>query len=375
MTRSVFPVLFAVLLVFCSVSYSQTDSTFKPSGKIVAQFFMDYFYKVHQGENSYGTAQYTGVKKNFANFDVRRVFLGYNYDFSPSFTGEILLSYEGNLDGSGNRGFLLKVADIKWKNIYPNADLVVGLQFTPTFVPLTEKIWGYRSIEKSLSDKNRISPPTDVGIGIQASFDDEKNYGYNLLYANGAGTKPETDKYKKIYGDLWGKFLDKKIIIDIYGDLNQLREIPQIVYTTVKFFAAYQTPALTLGVEAFTQFQTNSVDVSTSSLIEYFDDAKLFGISAFIRGEIIENCLNFFARYDGFDPNQNFDPNLFYYTAGYYPAKEHFVTAGLDYTPHPSVHIMPNIWYNRYTNKLPKLTGTLHSDYDLVPRVTFSFRY
>jgi hypothetical protein len=365
------------IIVTISTSFGQTDSTFVPSGRITAQSFIDYFYKVHATEYYFGSAQYTGIKQDYASFDIRRLFLGYNYDFSPSFTGEILFSYEGNLDGSGDRGVLLKVADIKWKNVFPNADFVIGLQFTPSFVLLEEKVWAYRSIEKTILDKNKIAVPTDLGAGLQGAFDDGKNFGYDLLYADATGTKPENDRYKKLYADVWGKFLDQKIIIDLYGDINQTRDIPQIVYSTAKFFAAYQTPVLTIGVEAFLQYQTNSILASSDPnvVVSNFTDVKPFGISAFVRGAIIQNKLNFFARYDMFDPDLNFDNNLYYVTPGYSTAREHFVTLGLDWIPISNIHIMPNIWYNRYINKIQGATGTVLTDYDLVPRITFSFKY
>ena len=364
-----------LLVISCSSSFAQTDSTFKPSGRITAQFFVDYFFKQHAAQYSVGISQYTGIARDYASFDIRRLFLGYNYDFSQTFTGEILFSYEGNLDGSGNRGVLLKVADIKWKNIFPNSDFIIGLQFTPSFVLLEEKIWGYRSIEKTLLDKNKIAVPTDLGAGLQGSFDDGRNYGYDLLYADGTGTKPENDRYKKMYADLWAKFFDKKIIIDVYGDLNQTHEIPQVVYTTAKFFIAYQTKPFTIGFEAFIQNQTNSGLASADQLVSDFVDVKPFGMSIFANGVIVENTLNFFARYDYINPDRNFNENLIYVSPGYSPFKEYFVTAGLDWTPYPNIHVMPNIWYNRYYNKVIAFTGTALEDYELVPRLTFSFRY
>ncbi|MDP4220444.1 MAG: hypothetical protein Q8916_02565 [Bacteroidota bacterium] len=364
-----------LMMLLFSCSFGQSDSNFKASGKINAQFFVDYFYKEHAEDFTFGNSQYSGVKKDYANFDIRRLFLGYNYDFSQSFTGEIMFSYEGNLDGSGNRGVLLKVADIKWKEIYPHADFIVGLQFTPSFILLSEKVWGYRAIEKTLLDKNRIAVPTDLGAGIQGGFDDEKNFGYDLLYADGTGTKPENDRYKKMYADLWAKFFDKKVILNIYGDISQIREIPQVIYQTTKFFAAYQTVPITVGVEAFIQTESKGAEIQDKNGITDFADAKPFGFSIFTSGQIIERKLNFFARYDSFDPDLDYDPNFSYTSPGYSPAIEHFLTFGLDWTPNPSVHVMPNLWYSNYFNKIRGVAGTEKADYDLVPRVTFSFKY
>jgi hypothetical protein len=355
-----------------SSSFAQTDSSFTPSGKVNAQLFTDYIYVKHAPDYTIGSAQYAGYAQDYASFEIRRLFLGYNYDFTRDFTGEILFSYEGNLDGSGNRGVLLKVADIKWKNIFPNSDFLIGLQFTPAFVLLTEKVWGYRSIEKTILDKNKFAAPTDLGAGLQGAFDNDKNYGYNILYADGTGTKPENDRYKKIYADLWGKFLDKRIIVDFYGDLEQKSDIPIVVYQTAKFFLAYQSDPLTVGLEAFVVYETRGVQASPDGIDYNFTDVEPFGYSFFVTGAIFPNKLNFFARYDSFDPDLMYDPSLYY---EYSTAKEHFITTGLDWTPYSAIHIMPNIWYTNYTSKTPGVTGTALSDYNLVPRITFSFKY
>jgi len=369
--RNFFFVLIFLLSCFSS-SLAQTDSSFSPSGKMNAQLFTDYYYVKHAPDYTIGSAQYAGASQDYASFEIRRLFLGYNYDFTREFSGEILFSYEGNLDGSGNRGVLLKVADIKWKNIFSNSDFLIGLQFTPSFVLLTEKVWGYRSIEKTILDKNKFASPTDLGAGLQGAFDNDKNYGYNILYADGTGTKPENDRYKKIYADLWGKFLDKKIIVDLYGDLEQKREIPQIVFQTGKLFLAYQTDALTIGLEAFLIYETRGVQASPDALDYNYTDVEPFGYSLFITGSIFPKKLNFFARYDSFDPDLMYNPSLYY---AYSTAKERFITAGLDWTPFQAIHIMPNIWYTNYTSKTAGATGTALSDYELVPRITFAFKY
>ena len=50
--------------------------------------------------------------------------------------------------------------------------------------------------------------------------------------------------------------------------------------------------------------------------------------------------------------------------------KEQFITAGLDFTPVKNVHLMPNIWYNKYTNQGP---ANLYNSNDMVYRVTFYY--
>ena len=364
-----------------SAEVSQKDSSFKPSGKFTGQFFGDYYYKVQADSANRGVGQYSGIKKDFTNFDIRRLYLGYNYDISARFSAELLLAYEQNNDGSGNRSFYLKLANIRWKNIYDHADLIFGAQPTPSWSLLSEKVWGYRAVEKTIMDKNKLSGSTDVGLGIQGSFDEEKDFGYDILYGNGTGSKPENDRYKKIYGDLWAKFLEKKIILNVYGDYNVLQASPYPKsVSTIKFFTAYQTKPLTIGIEGFMQRQTNNVaDSNISSGSKDTLNVTPFGFSVYVTGEVIENMLNFFVRYDRFspdlalhyrfEPDNTFDKNIVY-PAAYSTSNENFIIAGLDWMPFAAIHIIPNISYTGYANKSNSATGMLKSDNDLVLRVT-----
>jgi len=46
--------------------------------------------------------------------------------------------------------FYIKLANIRWKQIWKGTDFVFGQMATPTFALMSEKIWNYRSIEKPL---------------------------------------------------------------------------------------------------------------------------------------------------------------------------------------------------------------------------------
>lgn len=346
--------------------------------------FGDYMYKFHADALSRGIGQYSGVPKAFSNFQLRRFYFGYNYDISPIFTTEFLLAYEdgggasATVDGNGERSIYLKFANIRWKNIFPNNDLIFGAQATPAFGASSEKVWGYRAIEKTLLDKNKIASASDVGIALQGSFE-EKKFGYDILYGNGSAQKLETDKFKKISGDIWAKFMDKKIIIQLYGDLNRISDAPAKDISTLKLLLAYQTKLVTIGVEGFMQTQTNAVNrdrigQADSSISKNTLNAKPFGISAFAACELIENSLNVFVRYDLFDPDNNFDGNSFGYPSGYSTSKENFIVAGLDWTPYTNIHIMPNFWYTGYSSKAIGAFGTQKFDNDIVGRLTVSFK-
>ncbi len=376
-----------------SSTLAQTDSTFKPSGKFSSLVFGDYSYKIHADSLNRGVGQYSGLAKAFSNFQLRRFYLGYNYDISTTFAAEVLIAYEdggggsATVDPANERAFYLKLANIRWKRIFANSDLVFGAQLTPAFARLSEQVWGYRSIEKTLLDKNRIAGATDLGIGLQGSFDDGQNFGYDLLYANGSAQKLEVDKFKKLYGDVWLWLMDKKILLSVYGDLNRTSDMPSKDISTMKFFVAYRTTPVTIGVEGFLQSQTHNV-IDSNLVTGVHDTASLhpLGISVFVNGPIVENTLHFFARFDMFNPDNNYQTSEgIQYPKGYNATNEYFVVAGFDWTPSANIHIMPNLWYTDYSSKLPvtsNVTGAAapvgslsQLDYDLAARVTVYYKF
>jgi hypothetical protein len=396
------PFLFA-LLFCCFLCLSNgitaqftlnSDSAFKAqspnSGRIWGYAFGDFYYKSHSDSLSRGGSnQFTGIPEKRNAFAFRRIYLGYDYNITKKFAAELLLAAEDNIStvsGSGvtttsgdlllnnKLSFYIKLANIRWRNIWKNTDLVVGQMSTPSFPLLTEKIWSYRSVERTITDIRR-TPSFDLGVGLQGRFDDSGNYGYNLMVGNGTGAKPENDKFKWLYGDVYAMFLDKKLVFDLYADYQRLNWTDGFHHSRnmVKGFAAYNTPDLTIGVEAFMNHGKNDV-VGINGIIKDTTDANAAGLSAYIHGNIIKNKLRFFARYDAYNPDTKYDNESYTkytgLTSNYEPNnKEDFITAGLDFTPVKNVHFMPNIWFNNYRTQQHEA----NSDHDLVYRLTFYY--
>ena len=368
------------------------DTGFKPSGRLWGYAFGDYAYKQHSDAlNRGGSNQYTGVEQGRNEFQFRRIYLGYNYDITRKFSAEMLLAAEDNTTTSAGTTsgdllqdnkltYYIKLANLRWKNIWKGTDLVIGQSATPAFPLLSEVIWGYRSIERTVSDIRR-TPSYDMGAALQGKFDAKGSFGYNLMVGNGTSAKPESDKFKWFYGDVFAKFFDQKLVFDFYADYERLNWNPTWHHSRnmVKGFIAYTTPAITLGVEAFINHGKNDV-VASNSTMKDTTSANAKAISAYIRGRIVKNRLGFFVRMDNYNPDAQYDNSTFTsykgFTSNYDPSnKEMFVTAGLDFTPAANVHIMPNVWYNRYTTQLANQTGTNYRDYDLVYRITFYYIY
>lgn len=383
---------FTLLFLFTNVKAqftSSADSAFRNnqpnSGKLWGYAFGDYYYKSHADTlKRGGNNQYTAIPENRNAFQLRRVYLGYNYNITSKFSAELLLAAENGATSGGaltdnKLAFFIKLANLRIKDIWKGTDLLFGQMATPAFPMSSEPIWSYRSIEKTIVDI-RGTPSYDLGAALQGKFDPATgNFGYDVMVGNGTGAKPENDNFKWLYGDIWGKFLDKKLYINFYSDYQRMASINGSMHSRnmIKGFAAYSVPSFTIGVEGYinnlkndnqaTEIANGNVDVLT---------VQAKGISIFANKLLIKDKLKFFARYDAFNPDNKIDNNKYITYKGNTSSyndpntKEQFITAGLDFTLAKNVHLMPNVWYNKYTNQGP---ANLYNSYDLVYRITFYY--
>jgi len=371
---------------FCIVSISaraqdstKTKEEFKPSGKIWGYAFGDYAYKLHADSAQRGNVQYSRLPKSYNSFNFRRIYLGYDYQFTPNISSQLLLAHESTFEASSNnsdlltdnnRGVYIKAMNIRFKNVIPRAIIVAGQQATPTFATLVDGIWGYRSIEKTIADMRGVSSSTDLGVGVFGKIGKNENIGYDVMIGNSNGAKVENNKFKKIYTSLYAYFFQKKLVIQGNYEHDRTSRTPvQQDISNFKVFAAYKTSSTTIALEAFRQIRTNNTLADS-----LFTDVVPVGISFYVIQKLIKNKLNLFARLDFYDPDNKFASNK-NYTIGYNTNKETFTTIGFDFIASKNVHLMPNLWYNKYENKLKATSGNLKSDYDLEGRMTLYFLF
>ena len=422
----------AILLFFSGITVAQEVDTipeFKPHGQLWGCVFGDYAYKTNADVlNRGGTNQYTGVPVNTSLFQFRRIYLGYDYEISQRFSVQFILSSEndygapfsataGDLLANNKLAPFVKYANVRWKNIWHGTDLVVGQQNDPAYGKTgrddqtPEEVWSYRSVERTVSDLYG-TPCYDLGASLQGWFDEAGKFGYNIMAGNGTMAKPETDQNKWFYGNVYAKFFDKRLVINLYQDYERLN---WGVYTPgakagiaspngawyhdrnmTKLFAAWNTKRFTIGFEGFHTTLMGDLKVAGKDGNTYYRRSDAMAMSVFVRGRILSSpagnaLLGFFARFDNFDPgNLNSivnDPNTRSYTASTAPydptTKQQFVLLGLDYTPFKNIHFMPNLWVNTYTSSLGQsaandalnsgVTGMKGTD--VVWRMTFYYIY
>jgi len=384
---------------------AEADTAWKPVRRLWGLSFGDFYYAAHSSTTTQGAeTNYYGVPTGRNAFQFRRLYLGYDYDINRKFSVELLLSSEpvasnavsgtttitnGDNLADNKMAFFIKLANLKVKNIWNGTDFVIGDQVTPLTGLIGDQIWGYRSIERTVADFHR-SNTYDVGAALRGVFDPAtQNFGYNIMIGNNtqsailSAANPNTGFYKIFYGEVYAKFLDKRLIFDVYADYAKTAPATAALgaqdHSILKGLAAYTTPAFTFGIEAYTQQIVNGVTNVTAGKVG--QNATVEAISFYTRGAIYNDKLGFFARYDSYNPDNNFN-GADVYTANtnftaYSPfTKEHFITAGLDFSPAKNVHFMPNIWFLQFEDlRDPTTTGYLPDNHILVYRLTFLFQF
>ena len=458
MKKTLLTLLSMMILAIGTLS-AQDSKAFTPSGNFYGYGFGDYYYMAHSDSLGRGagnlqykpysttsglnvniptgvtsvttltgtpptsattTSTLTNTKTNLlgsgsnnntdANgFQIRRFYLGYDYNFAPNFTASTVLADEQNLDAGGNNTVYLKTALVKWANILPKSknllNVIIGQQPTASFAtPFgTEPLWGYRSVEKTIMDIHSNDSSTDLGVSLTGdlwhgmSGDSLKPnlIGYVLQLGNGNSAKPENDHYKTLRGNLYTSLLKQKLTVGVYGDYRNLAigAVNQSAHT-FKGYATYNTSKFKIGAEVFSQIYVNGAKLSTGT----YQNANVFGWSVFLSGKLLPK-VNYYAMVDRYNPDTKYDKNSTYssvpslitpqytttgsvYTLGASKfsqaavfSTQNMLVTGLDFTPVNRFHIMPNIWVTQFNSRvnLPDAAKNAKRDYDIVPRVTFYY--
>lgn len=381
---------------------------------------------------------YYQVPKGRNQFQFRRIYLGYDYEITKKFKAEMLLEAAPNENtqpaaaagattgiangdnlADGKLAFYIKNFNLRTRDVWNGTDFVIGEMSTPGFAlnepgtnaptTLSESTWGYRSIEKTITDFHSNNS-FDVGAALQGTFDPKtKNFGYVVMVGNNTkatnvniynnttstttlsptNPQPNTGFFKIFYGDIWGKFANGHVVADIYADYAKTASnlanagvtagtVGPQEHNMEKIFIAYLSKPVNIGVEAYTQKIGNAVIDNTAKVA---DDATVRGFSFWVRGAIASGW-NYFARYDNYNPDTKFVAGDVYgspltnYSAYDPTVKQQFYTFGLDYNPTKNVHFMPNVWLDQYKSQYASTTnGYLPGATTAVYRLTFFFTF
>lgn len=339
----------------------------KPAPKLSGIMFGDYFYNISRdtGIASLGNTVMNGTR-DFNGFQFRRIYLTYDADILPEFTSRF------RLEGTTGAPFI-KDAYLKWKNVFSGSELMFGLQQTPAF-EISEGMWGYRSLEKTILDLRGFVTPRDLGISLRGVLDDNGIYGYWLMIGNNSSVGSETDKYKRIYAHIEMKPTEK-IEMTLYADYRMKSDINDPRSTTVPaktlsnnsitaalFIGYKEKNHFAIGVEGFYNILENGM-IDTVPRISV-SDKNAIGISLF-GSYVLSEQFTFIGRYDYFDANIDDKAK---------GDSRNYVITGIDYKVNGKVSVIPNILIETY-EEIPTLSGSRSVDASVTARVTLSYTF
>jgi hypothetical protein len=293
-------------------------------GKISGYIFGDYFY-----EFSHPNATTDALNRN--GFQFRRAYFTYDRNLSERFSTRFRLEMNSpdlfNSQDFGPSSQLtpyIKHAYLRWNNFILQSNLSFGLVGTPTW-NISEEVWGYRSVEKTIMDLRRVASSADLGMALEGRLSKSGELNYHLLVANGAGTRSETDKNKRVYVNAPIKIQNAYFIVPYvdYEGGNQGRS-----KNTLALFAGLQKPRFHGGVEVFRK--------KSNKALANDQDRTENGFSIFGAVKVAEK-VKLLGRYDIYDPNTDLDDD-----------GNTFVIAGMDFAPEKNVNIMPNVRIESY---------------------------
>ena len=334
--------IFVIFSVSLLISTFGQDKKEESGGKFSGYMFGDYYYffKNHKTELN----DQRGIW-------FRRIYFTYDYKINSSFSTRLRLEMgnEFNFEEAKTMIPFIKDAWLKYK--FSNQSFVVGISPTPTF-QLIEDIWGYRSVEKTPLELQRMASSRDFGLALKGKLDEKGMFKYHLMFSNGSSNKQEIDKGKS--GLLSLAFYPvKEFVIEVYGDYAD--KAGSADWYTLQAFLAYVTKTVRAGIMYADQTR-QSDDVK---------DQKMRVASLFITGEVSEQ-FSLLGRVDrNFDMNPQgdkipfipFDPT----------AKSTFFVGGVDWHPVKQVKFIPNIELVKYDENEEGITPTS----DIIGRITF----
>lgn len=336
-----------VFITFPSLLNAQ-ETKDESGGKFSGYMFGDYYYNVDHHNPDI---------KDQNGFWFRRIYFTYDYNIRSGFSTRLRLEMNNNGDYEDSKTIVPFVKDAYLNYQFGKQKAYFGIAPPPTF-ELIEKIWEYRSVEKTPLDEQRMASSRDFGIGIKGQFEAKGMFKYHIMVGNSSGNKQEIDKEKSIMASI-SYWPIKEIVFQLYADRAERNGFAETYIQQA--FLGYNSKRLHGGIQYSRQvFQAKNKNL---------EDITLSVLSLFFAGNIFEK-IKLFGRVD-----RMFEPNPFGEDIAYTPTDStssfFLFIAGIDFQVVKDVSIMPNIQYVKYDANSEGITP---SD-NLYARLTFFWRF
>ncbi|MEZ4699976.1 MAG: hypothetical protein R2834_06575 [Rhodothermales bacterium] len=277
-------------------------------------------------------------------FTYRRLYLTADYRLDDSFSGRARVEVSNSsTTAQGRPSPFIKDLYVTWSNALGHGHhLTLGVTAPPSFT-VSERFWGFRSLEATIMDRNRIVSSRDFGIVASGPLEASRRFRYAVMFADNEGVNQERDKDKRLYGQLEWHQPDGRAVatagIDYAGYTGELDR-----GVNFPVFLGVDLERFRLGAEAF--YNRITFDAGGD---EVFAGLSVFGL---VR---LTTRWNGVARYDRFSTE-----------IGSNRSHADYAIIGLEFHPNPNVHIMPNFEFTRSAANADMLVNgrlTVHVDF------------
>lgn len=308
------PVMIGLFLFASSVRSQESKNNFFSNGKPIGLVFANFHTGLNQGNNP-------------AGFEVRRAYLGYQFNLNKGFSTKIELDIGSPNDISS---FSLLRRFAYFKNVY--LQYAKGkFNFKFGIIPvqefkLQEKIWGHRYIAKTILDGHKMAFTADLGASANYKVNDMVEI--DLTVMNGEGySRLQADESFKIGAGVtlhpW-----KGLVVRGYAD-GITKTVTQMLVVT---FVGYR----------INEKMSAGVEYDMMDNFRFIDGYRRNAFSAYASWDFTEK-FQLFARFDNIVsdvPEMEDDLPVF-------DQDGTGLIAGIQYTPIPKVKLALDYqdWY------------------------------
>lgn len=282
---------------------------------------------------------------------IRRAYLTFDSDLSDDLAFRMRLEMNSPGDFSSDSKLNPHVKDLYVRWSRSDHQILLGISPTPTWA-VVEPFWGYRSVEKTAVDLQKMGSARDFGVAVRGRVDGAGVVRYHAMIANGSGTRGETNRGKKAALS-FSLHPDSGFLVEVYGDYEGRPNNAD--RATMHGFLGWQNDRGRIGFFAARQWREVNGGVDLN-----LDVVSIFGTLKLGKG------ITLLARYDRMlAPNPDADSVPYLPMA---PTSEStLMLAGIDFTLHEHLHLIPNVETVIYSDRVGVTTpGT-----DVIGRVTF----
>jgi len=257
-------------------------------------------------------------------FDYRRLYLTADVTLDDAFRARARLEANGgSTTTEGRPAPFVKDLWLRWRYAAPGHTATLGVQPPPLF-DLSEDVFGYRSLDRTVIDRARIRDSRDLGLRLDGPLVGPVRYA--AMVGNGNGVRPDEDgeRGKHVYGQLIAD-PEGPFVATLGADYTAHVPAAAVRQSSARASALVAVVAerVRAGVEAF--YVSTTLDAPAPTTQDGLGASVFGAVDLSARTAVL-------ARYDYIDA-----------AAGRIGQDEHYVLGAFVFRPSPAVDVMPNV--------------------------------